>query len=326
MTSLRYVFNSIFTICGENTQIIFVKIFKHSKSPPSRSVLREQDLNQQLMLYLEKRVSFLTPSPKSCTGWVRKPKCSKRFWTELPLTETEWRDRWNDFWTHHTYCACLHYHINKTLPLQLEKLHFTWHGSFIVRAWPGTNTYTWNISPGPTGSSERYHKQCPEARGWHAFLCSPWSHCLSAASGKWDRIHEDQWNEKNGRDSINVLPCFHEDSADEGKKDCFLTWTSHENEMSTENEGNEFSEMARHTTSSLQKFKSICYIGSMTKNKTDNRTPIFLRVAGLSNKSFYFCLRFWKTNLIQITHNSDSLPNTSLLTALGNLLWKKLDM
>lgn len=166
--------------------------------------------------------------------------------------------------------------MNKILPLQLVKLHFTWYGSFIVYAWTGTNTYTCNISPGSTGSSERYHKQCPEAHGWRAFLSSPWSHCLSAASGKWDRIHEDQRYEKDGWDSINVLPCFHKDSAYEGKKDCFLTLTLQEKKTEkhmpfyTHKKGEWILKNVKaHYFVKAEKFKSLCYIDYIIKNKTD---------------------------------------------------------
>lgn len=146
--------------------------------------------------------------------------------------------------TYYTYFACLCTSIKPCL--------FNWYGSFIANEWPVTKTHTLKISLGLTGSPERYHKQCTEAHGRGAFLSSPWSHSLPSASGKWDRLHEDQRNEKDGWDSIHVLPCVHQDTAYEGKAYCFLTRTWQEKKRKThaflhpQQKWNSFPKMSRY--------------------------------------------------------------------------------
>lgn len=158
--------------------------------------------------------------------------------------------------------------LNKTLPLHLIKVHFTWYGRFITHAWPGTNIHlSYHSPPGPTGSSEWYHEECPEAHGWHTFLPSPWGHRLFTTSGKWDRIHEDQRNEEDGWDSVHVLPCFHQDSACPGQIYCFMTWTLQEKEVTKKRVMNPKNVKAQCFVK-VQKFKSLWYIGCII-NKAD---------------------------------------------------------
>lgn len=78
------------------------------------------------MLFSEKKVSSLTPSLKSCTGQVTKPRCSRRFWVGLLQKDPEWRDRWEDF-GHITHILLVHTKsFRKVLrsPARLVAVHF----------------------------------------------------------------------------------------------------------------------------------------------------------------------------------------------------------